>query len=107
MDRILEIHLMLAVCNLLNLFSLASSTFGVIYFYCLRGLFTSLINHALVSHQKVRRATERMPKLVGIISGHPKAEGGLGLQDMAIWNRACVVKQLRTVYFKPAIIWVA
>lgn len=37
----------------------------------------------------------------------PKAEGGLGLKDIRIWNKSCTFKLLWMLFFKTDSVWVA
>lgn len=37
----------------------------------------------------------------------PKKHGGLGIRNLALWNRTCTIKLLWLLLFKPESIWVA
>ncbi|OMO85318.1 Geminivirus AR1/BR1 coat protein [Corchorus capsularis] len=38
---------------------------------------------------------------------HPKAEGGLSLKKMLVWNQACVIKHLWSIFAQSGSLWVA
>lgn len=37
----------------------------------------------------------------------PKREGGLGLKNLAIWNKACCLKLIWLLFFQSGLVWVA
>ena len=38
---------------------------------------------------------------------YPKAEGGLGLKDMASWNATCVIQNIWSILTKAGSLWIA
>ena len=38
---------------------------------------------------------------------HPRSEGGLGLKDMASWNKACIMQNIWAIICKAGSIWIA
>ena len=37
----------------------------------------------------------------------PKSEGGLGLEDLVSWNKACVLQSIWAIISKSGSIWIA
>ncbi|OMO78705.1 reverse transcriptase [Corchorus capsularis] len=38
---------------------------------------------------------------------HPKSEGGLSLKNMTIWNQACILKHLWSIFVQSGSLWIA
>lgn len=41
------------------------------------------------------------------VATKPKEEGGLGIKDLSLWNKACALKMIWLLFFQSGSIWVA
>lgn len=51
------------------------------------------------SHHSARVSWEHITR--------PKIEGGLGINDLSLWNKACCLKLIRLLFFQTGSVWVA
>lgn len=60
---------------------------------------TYLWKESLEGHHTARVSWEEVT--------HSKQEGGLGIRDLITWNKACALKLVWLLFFRPGSIWVA
>lgn len=45
------------------------------------------------------QALHKEPKLVGVLLGRPKQEGGLGIRSISDWNEAAILRNIFFIVF--------